>query len=462
MVNSSPSLSEKTLTALRQLEVSDKALILVAVSGGPDSLALLHVLRSFRDSQKYTLIAAHVNHQLREEAGKDEDLVRSYCTEWNIPLEVKRVDTRSVARSSKKGIEEAARIERYSFFKELVGRYNVQYVLTAHTANDQAETVILNMIRGAGVRGLAGIPPKRKFGEAMLVRPWLNVTREQICEYIEEHGLQPAHDVSNEELTYQRNRIRHRVLPVLREVYPDRSPVRSLSQLAQRMSELSRFLRILTEEKLEMLRRNKGLSLPALKNIRGFLLHDLIEAWIGETGNHYKLTDRETARIGAFFDSKSTSMELRHSLHLRKEGDTLLLESSGNGDYFQPILLAPKKNVSIPAGTITMRLLDSVKIEKDPSKATFDRACIALESLIVRPWQPKDRMVPFGLKGKTKLVSDLLNEAGIHGNKKKKWPVVVDTNDNSIIWVPGVRASNRAVVTAETKDVVILEFEPAD
>ncbi len=109
-----------------------------------------------------------------------------------------------------------------------------------------------------------------------------------------------------------------------------------------------------------------------------------------------------------------------------------------------------------------MRLLDSVKIEKDPSKATFDRACIALESLIVRPWQPKDRMVPFGLKGKTKLVSDLLNEAGIHGNKKKKWPVVVDTNDNSIIWVPGVRASNRAVVTAETKDVVILEFEPAD
>jgi tRNA(Ile)-lysidine synthase len=325
------SLIERTRISLASLGVTKGSKLLVAVSGGPDSLALLHVLQSLRDTGAFTAIAVvHVNHRLREpDSDIEEASVRTYCEAWEIPFFLKRAETARISEMEKTGIEETARNLRYQFFKELTEMHGFNFVLTAHTANDQAETVILNMIRGTGVRGLAGIPPKRKLENAHILRPWLDVTKAEIMEYLQEHNLIAEHDTSNDELTYRRNRVRHKVMPVLAEVWPDRSPIKTLAALAERMRELSNFLDKLSREELLTLEMDGGLSIEGIKSLSGFLLHAIIEGWIHKEFGHYGLTSEETSRIEVWLASTSPRMELRRGLSLRKDGPVLRLESDG-------------------------------------------------------------------------------------------------------------------------------------
>ncbi len=325
------SLTNRTNRALESLGVTSDSKLLIAVSGGPDSLALLSVVHALRSTGSFaSLAAAHVNHLLREPASNvEEAAVRKYCEAWDIPCFVKSVHTLDIAQEERTGIEETARKLRYHFFEELAEAHPFDFVLTAHTSNDQAETVVLNMIRGAGVRGLAGIPPKRKLGAAYVIRPFLDVTREEILLYLHEHKLVAEHDTSNDELTYQRNRVRHQVMPVLAEVWPERSPVKSLAGLASRMRELSQFIDSISRETLANLECDGGLLREILKSLNGFLLHGVIEMWIHREFGHYGLTSDESARIKAWLDGNSPRMELRRGLSLRNDGPVVRLESDG-------------------------------------------------------------------------------------------------------------------------------------
>jgi tRNA(Ile)-lysidine synthetase-like protein len=329
--NHDSELVSKTRIALAWLGVTSNAKLLIAVSGGPDSLALFHVLQSLRDKEAFESIAvAHVNHLLRvPDSSSEEEAVRKYCEAWDVPFLLQRVQTGMISEKEKTGIEETARKLRYQFFEALVKLHGFDFVLTAHTANDQAETVLLNMIRGAGVRGLAGIPPKRKLANAYIIRPWLGVTKVEIMEYLQENNIVAEHDTSNDELTYQRNRVRHKVMPVLAEVWPDRSTVKSLAALAERMRELSHFLDIQAREELLRLELDGGISLDGIKPPSGILIHIIIEAWIHKEFGHYGLTSEETSRIIGWLDSVSRRMELRRGLSLRKDGPVLRLESDG-------------------------------------------------------------------------------------------------------------------------------------
>ena len=248
----SHTLTEPTRAALASLGVTSDSKLLVAVSGGPDSLALAHVLQSLRGTGAFAEVTvAHLNHGIRKaDAELEEDAVRRYCDEWKISFEVTRVNTMRAVEKEKTWIEETARKQRYEFFEALVKAQGFDFVLTAHTANDQAETVLMHLVRGAGVRGLAGIPPKRKLGSAYLLRPWLDVMKNEILDYIEEFHLAPMHDTSNDELSYQRNRVRHNVMPVIAEAWPNRSPVQAIAGLAERMRELSTFLRCINGRKI--------------------------------------------------------------------------------------------------------------------------------------------------------------------------------------------------------------------
>jgi tRNA(Ile)-lysidine synthase len=327
---------EKTIKSLRNLGVSSNSSLLITVSGGPDSLALAHVMQSLRGTEAFASVAvAHVNHQLRgDESNREEEAVRNYCKSRDVAFELKRVDTLRIAEHEKTGIEETARKLRYEFFEELTEKIGFDFVLTAHTANDQAETVILNMIRGSGVRGLAGIPPKRKLGDAFVIRPWLGVTKAEILEYLQEHHLIAAHDASNDELIFRRNQVRQKVMPALEEVWPDREPVKTLAALAERMRELSIFLDTLAKEKLELLQEDGGLSIAGVQSLGGFLLHTVIEAWIHREFGHYGLTSEETPRIETWIASTSPRMDLRRGLSLRKDGNILRLESDGREMFY--------------------------------------------------------------------------------------------------------------------------------
>jgi len=455
-------LTQRTKSALASLGVSSDAKLLVAVSGGPDSLVLAHVLQSLRGTGAFAAVTvAHVNHGLRKtDADEEENAIKRYCERWKVPIEVKHVNILGAVQREKTGIEETARKQRYECFEELAKTHGFDFVLTAHTANDQAETVLMHLVRGAGVRGLAGIPPKRKLGTAYLLRPWLDVTKNEIFDYIEEFHLVPMQDTSNDDLSYQRNRVRHKIIPAMAEAWPDRSPVKAIAGLAERMRELSTFLDTLTGEKLGELRLDEGLSMEALKNLRGFMLHAVMETHIANTIGPFSLTALQTRRMEDWLASNSKAMELHCGVHLTKENKVLRVEKDKESFAFNPSFLVPGKPLKTPYGAFNIVHVKNQEISKDPFHARFDESDLGENPIIrVRPWGTADRMAPFGMEGKRKLISDLLTEAGVTGERRKHYPVV--ELNGQILWLPGVRRSDCAPISAGTQSLLEFSFKPS-
>lgn len=190
--------------------------VLCAVSGGRDSMALLHVLLTLGTQQGFAVAAAHYNHHLRESAARDEALVRRWCGERGIPLTVGGGDVRAFAGSSGKSIEDAARTLRYEFLENAAAECGADFIATAHHRQDNAETFLLHLLRGSGLQGLGGIPPVR----GSIIRPLLDADRTDIDGYIKENAISYAEDETNADTAYTRNRLRLELLPLLEEIAP--------------------------------------------------------------------------------------------------------------------------------------------------------------------------------------------------------------------------------------------------
>lgn len=233
--------------------------VLCALSGGADSMCLLHLLLQAAPEEGFQVAAAHFNHGLRgDEAQRDEDFVRKTCARWGVPLTVGRGDVRAFARQEGQTIEEAARTMRYAFLEECAQASGCTRIATAHNADDNLETLLLHLVRGAGLHGLAGIPPRR----GRLIRPLLAVSRAEIEAYLERHGVPHVEDSSNADAAFARNRLRHQVIPVLRSLNP-----RLSKHSAQTMGYLrldNDYLNTQALKACEQARRTQeGLTIPA-------------------------------------------------------------------------------------------------------------------------------------------------------------------------------------------------------
>ncbi|MBQ7170929.1 MAG: tRNA lysidine(34) synthetase TilS [Clostridia bacterium] len=233
-------MNDRFLAAVRDFSLLEKGGdgrlgVLAALSGGPDSVALLRLLREYTGERGIPLRAAHVNHLLRgEESERDEAFCRKLCEELGVPLDVLREDAAAKAKREKKGIEEAARDLRYAYFDELLSRCpELDRVATAHTATDNAETLLFRLSRGAGLTGLCGIPPRR----GRIIRPMILMTREDVLAYCKKESLDYVTDGSNADPAYARNRIRLRVLPELSSLFGDFSAAASRTALLLRQDE---------------------------------------------------------------------------------------------------------------------------------------------------------------------------------------------------------------------------------
>ena len=191
--------------------------VLCAVSGGADSMCLLHLLWQLGEAEGFQVAAAHYNHNLRgAESTRDEDFVRQQCQKWHIPLAVGSGDVAGQAARQGTGVEETARAMRYDFLQQAAAEMGACRIATAHNADDNAETLLLHLVRGSGLQGLTGIPPRR--GD--IVRPLLTVPRAEIVSYLETHGIAFVEDSSNADSRYTRNYLRHQVMPLLRACNP--------------------------------------------------------------------------------------------------------------------------------------------------------------------------------------------------------------------------------------------------
>ena len=234
--------------------------VIAALSGGADSTALLHFLYSAKEKYNLTLLAAHLNHGIRgEEADRDERFCKILCEKYNIPFYSKKVDIPALSRQRHIGEELCGREERYAFLESLASAHNA-IIATAHNADDNAETLIFNLVRGSSLRGAAGIPPKR----GRIIRPLIEVTRAEIESYCAENGLDFVTDSTNLGDEYTRNKLRHRVIPVLRELNP--SFEAAITRFTESAAEVADYLDIQANE-----------ALVAAKTDYGYLADRLLE-----------------------------------------------------------------------------------------------------------------------------------------------------------------------------------------
>ncbi len=232
----------KTIKKYSLINKGDK--IVVGVSGGPDSICLLHILYIFKKELGIEIVAAHINHMIREAADNETEYVQEFCKKLGIECFVKKEDVISLAKQKKRGTEEVGRQVRYDFFDEVLTKTNSNKIATAHNLNDRAETVILNILRGSGISGLKGIEAIRN---QKYIRPLINTNREDIEEYCKQNDLKPKYDESNEENIYSRNKVRNVVIPYIKEEF-NQNIVKTINRLSDVATEEDEYLQNITKQ----------------------------------------------------------------------------------------------------------------------------------------------------------------------------------------------------------------------
>jgi len=227
-------MKEKVLATIKKYNlIQDGDKIVLGVSGGPDSISMLDILKDIRKEMQFEMVVAHINHMIREEAIEEEEYVQNYCEKHGIECYIKRIDVQKIANTNKIGTEEAGRKVRYDFFDEILQRTNSNKIGIAHNKNDKIETIIMHLMRGTGISGLKGIEPIR---EQKYIRPIIECERTEIEEYCEKNKLNPRIDKTNFENEYTRNKIRNIVIPYIKEEF-NPNIIETMNRLAELITE---------------------------------------------------------------------------------------------------------------------------------------------------------------------------------------------------------------------------------
>lgn len=445
----------KTIAGYGMIQPGEK--VIVAVSGGPDSVCLLHVLDLLREELQMKLVVAHFNHGLRPQEDESETrLVRSLAASLNLPFETEKsgIDLRAVA-----SLEEAAREARYSFLERVRSRHEGRKIAVAHNRNDQAETFLMRLLRGSGPSGLSAIPPMR---DGVIIRPLIEVERSEVEAYLKAHGLSHATDSSNAHTAHLRNRVRLELIPLLIEVQP-----RLLERLAETATLLREEGELLDALAAEWMEREAEatpqgeitvalapfLSLPGamrrrvtrciFRTVKGDLrrigrvhirsVEDLAKST--KANGSLDLPDR--MRVVRVYDRLCFTLRPDK----RTPGFSYLVERPGTlylGEIDMTLTLAERKSSQKVTGTASVwtALLDADKVHFP---------------LLIRNFKPGDRFIPLGMKGHKKL-KDFFVDMKVPLSGRRSTPLLCQ--GDIPIWVGGLRIDERFKVTPTTQRIL--------
>lgn len=446
--------------------------LIVAVSGGPDSVALLHILHQISVTRMpLTLVCAHVNHGFREESHEEAELVRAMAAGLGLPFELAEFDIPAYAKSSGLGPEAAAREKRYAFLIETAHRYGARGVALAHHADDQAETVLLRLLRGSGPSGLAGMRWKRTEKKVELIRPFLRINKTALVSLCASEGLAYAVDASNLQTHYKRNAVRLELLPELEKHHPNIR--QSLLQLAEITGAEDEFMEEATAKYYEeiVFRKNgqSALERRAFAAMPSALQRRLIKLILNYLSADTAALDFpkiEAVRRGTLQHEPTTwSLDLGGGIVCRREYDTIWFSSkpSERQASYTYRLTWPDSRLHVAeiGKVLTMKILKKEDLHvqgEDNGKMTawFDCETLVMP-LTVRSRLPGDTIKVMGLNG-SKKVKDIYIDDKIPSSKRAAIPLVCDGLGN-IVWIPGVRRSAHAVVGRHTASVLFLSLE---
>jgi len=415
--------------------------ILATVSGGIDSVVLCELLHEL----KISFGIAHCNFGLRgDESDADELFVKKLAKKYEVPFYSENFNTNVFAQQEQISTQMAARLLRYTWFEKVRQKHGYQYIATAHHQNDTTETILLNLTKGTGIAGLHGIPVKN----GKVIRPLLALTKDDIYEYITLKQLIWREDSSNETTKYQRNKIRHEVIPVLKEINPNLE--NTLAQSVQKISGAEQiFNRYINQVREEILKAEKEvvyLAIDSLQKVTALpvVMHELLKNY----GFNYETVQEIIQAFNAI--PGKTFHSATHVLV--KDREQLVITPKDLGAFGSYEIEPGATSLAIPGLKLQLKQVPAAGYQLPRSRkiAALDINLLQFP-LKVRPWKEGDWFVPLGMKGKKK-ISDFLIDEKIPANLKPQ--VQVLTSDKSIVWVIGYRLDNRFKVTDKTEEIL--------
>lgn len=417
--------------------------ILVAVSGGKDSMALLNLFHT----SNYKIEAAHFNYRLRgKDSDLDQKLVEDFCLEKGIISHVKSADTRNFAKHESISIQMAARELRYTWFNELCHESNLQYIATAHHLNDNLETLLFGFAKGIRIKGLAGIPLKTK----NIIRPILFAKNNDITDYLKEKNIPWRNDQSNFENKYARNKIRNKLIPELKQINPGLED--TFANNLFRFKSLNRLFESGYQEFISHLEKSEnGIKIP-----EDLLQKPGIEIMLEEYLKLFGFGLEEVKTLLNLTENGKIVESQNHKI-TKERGGLLLTEKTTKESIELEIL--QRGTFLLGNIKITVEKIAQNNFNQDFSKsnqAFFDADKITFP-LTLRPWKQGDRFKPFGMHGKSKLVSDFLKDAKVPLTKKGGYLVLAHAEN--IYWVVGLRTAEYTAITENTKTIFSIFIE---
>ncbi len=430
--------------------LNDAKKILVALSGGADSVFALHFFNKYKKKYKIDIAAVHVNHNLRaKESIRDEKFCKSFCKKLETEIFIENVNVKFLAKKNKLSIEEAARILRYKKIKEISTKSNSDLIITAHNSDDNTESVLLNIVNGTGIDGISGISIKYE----NIIRPFLCISKKQITDYLKNQNIDFVIDSTNEDINFRRNFIRKEIIPLLKNINP--SINKSVLNSSEVIKNQKLLLNYFVDQNFEKIitRKNNDifLNLTELQKFPSEFLGEILKRIFNffldlEFNYTFYLQFQEliSSQVG-------TWLELNKKFNAIKGRDFIRI--------FQKIKVSEEEivislNSSKKIGEKTIRITELKKIPLDLVKKKNEEIVAAdniVDKLIIRKWKNGDKIQLLGMKG-TKKISDVLTDLKIPNYEKEKQLVLV--NNKEIVYLIGRRISERYKVTSETKKAV--------
>ncbi len=421
--------------------------IVVGLSGGADSVCLLSVLNSLKAEYGFSLVAAHINHGIRgAEAQRDEESCKRLCESLNVPLEILHADIPTLSKQQGIGEEECGRIVRYDFFRSLAGERGK--IATAHNLNDNAETLLLNLVRGAGSKGACGIPPVRD----NIIRPLIETDRKSIEKYCEENELQYVTDSTNLECEYSRNKIRIKVLPTLCEI--NQNAVGALSGFASRMREQEAFLESVVNEKYALCVKNSVLYEAEFSALDIFLKKRIAGRFLSEL-SHGEVESKHIDDFLRFVGSGKALVTASATEIVSRDGK--IFKKPEQAEQFSVDFSLDDKKVNLPFCEISVEkydIKDLQNLNKDMLDNLIDCDKIS-NTLILRSRKDGDKFT-FSKRRVTKTVKKLFNEDKIPPEVRNK--MVILDSDGEVVWLSGYGTNKNFRIGADTKKAIKLNI----
>ena len=423
--------------------ISSGARLVVGSSGGSDSQALLHILAQLKNELGIeTIIALGIDHGLRPEAGQELNLAADLASKHQIDFY-----RLNIQLDGKDNLLAQAREKRYAAFQAFAQEHSATAILVAHTATDQAETMLMHLTRGTGLRGLGGMRPIN----GNILRPLLHLERGQLMEYLHDENIPYASDPSNESLERTRTNLRHQALPLFKELNPQFE--NHMWKLSQRLQADEDFLHNLA---LEHLTNAKGVlnSIQArvLRDLAGPLRMRIYQLWLEEHKMHYRAENLQ--ELDALVEQGSGTLSISGQ-DISVDRDHLW----GPGQSLKEHPFSPGSQIDLAPFNIALKslLMDKQRPDypRDPEclEVVFDATQVS-ENLSVGPWRRGDEIVPFGISGHMK-VSDLFTNCKIPKALRQVWPIV--RAGEEILWIPGLKRANTAPITAKSVNILKMQ-----